>query len=509
MGPAGTNAAVCASAFRRSTRGGCRLSARTIIECDPSATVLDVVDRIAAAAPDADLVLSIPPGAPFGRNAVFLEVARRRAGGRRVALVSADARARAVASGAGVPAYSTIAALERGELDPTERLGQRRRYDPAAAARRARAIRRSVAVLAAAMAVSALVLGLVVPEATVTIAPTAFVTGPLEFDVRAGAGAGVPAQSLVATVNVTVTGAATGSRVDATKATGSVRFSNQTTVDIAIPKGTTLRTNDGIRFATTEDKTLPRSFIVVLAVLAGTVDVSVEAVDPGPGGNVSAGRILVSPSASYAVSNPAPTAGGESTTIPVVKQEDYDLAAKRIPPALQEAGEKQLTTWRGAPPIGTAVAPGVIVRISAQTPSADVVGKEVPTFDLAASAVATAFAVPADEPRAAVLARLQDASKPENEIDRDGAVVELGAPAITESGVVWHVKARTTEHTRVDRATIAATVAGRERGEVAPLLEPRRIRVVSVEARPVWWPRLPLLEQKINVVVGTAVSVAP
>ncbi|MFN2521141.1 MAG: baseplate J/gp47 family protein [Candidatus Limnocylindria bacterium] len=485
------------------------MTARAIIECEPNATVLDVADRIDAAPADADLVLSVPAGAPFGRNAVFLDVARKRAGTRKIALVSADARARAVASGAGVPAYPTIAALERGELDPTERLGQRRRYDPAAAARRKRAIRRAGALVAALFVLSALVTALVVPEATVIIAPAAFVTGPLEFDVRAGAGMSVPARSLVATVNVTVGGAATGSRVDATKATGSVRLSNQTTADIAIPKGTTLRTPEGIRFVTTEDKTLPRSFIIILTVLAGTVDISIEAVDPGPQANVGAARIVVSPSASYVVSNPAPTAGGDSKTIPVVKQEDYDLGAKRIPPALQEAGEKQLTTWRGTPPAGTTVAPGVIVRISAQTPATDVVGKEVATFDIAGSAVATAFAVPSDQPRAAVLARLQDASKPENEIDMDGAVVELGEPAVTESGVVWHVKARTTEHARVDRATIAARVAGREPEEVPTLLDPRRIRVVSVEARPVWWPRMPLLEQRINVVVGSAVSVAP
>ena len=485
------------------------MTARAIIECEPSATVLDVVDRIDSAPPDADIALSLPPGAPFGRNAVFLEVARKRAGARKIALVSADARARAVASGAGVPAYPSVAALERGELDPTERLGQRRRYDPAAAARRRRTMRRVAALLVALLVLSGLVFGLVVPEATVIVAPTAFVTGPLEFDVRAGSGMSVPAQTLVATVNVTVTGAATGSRVETTKATGSVRFSNQTTADIGIPKGTTVRTPEGIRFVTLEDKTLPRSFIIILTVIAGTVDVSVEAVDPGPQSNVAAGRIVVSPSGSYAVSNPAPTGGGDTKTIPVVKQEDYDLAAKRIPAALQEAGEKQLTVWRGAPPVGTAVAPGVIVKIGAQTPAADIVGKEVANFDLGASAVATAFAVSADEPRATVLARLQEAAKPENEIDMAGAVVELGDPTITESGVVWHVKASTTEHARVDRATIAATVAGREREEVPTLLDPRRIRVVSVEARPVWWPRLPLLEQRINVVVGSAVSVAP
>jgi hypothetical protein len=92
---------------------------RTVIDLDARATILDAADRLAAAPTDAPIVFVVPAGAPFARNAVFLEVARSMAAERRLAVVSSDPRARSIAASVHVPAYSSLGALEREELDPT------------------------------------------------------------------------------------------------------------------------------------------------------------------------------------------------------------------------------------------------------------------------------------------------------------------------------------------------------------------------------------------------------
>ena len=66
---------------------------RTVIDLGADATILDAARSIAAVE-SPDIVLVVPSGAPVTRNAVFLEALRRRAGDRRIVLVSPEARAR-------------------------------------------------------------------------------------------------------------------------------------------------------------------------------------------------------------------------------------------------------------------------------------------------------------------------------------------------------------------------------------------------------------------------------
>jgi len=67
---------------------------RTVIDLGGDATILDAARRLDAAAESSDVVLVVPSGAPLTRNAIFLEALRRRAGDRRIVLVSPEARAR-------------------------------------------------------------------------------------------------------------------------------------------------------------------------------------------------------------------------------------------------------------------------------------------------------------------------------------------------------------------------------------------------------------------------------
>ncbi len=474
----------------------------SVIELPAHATILDVAERLAAAGAGLDVVLVIPAGAPVGGNGVFLEVARRRAGQRRLTLVSADARVRSLASAARLAAFASLEALERHELDATERLTPALRRAALTGARvGSLSPARRAAATVSGFAAFALLAAVVVPSADVVIAPTTLPLGPLLMDVRAGPAGEVVARTLVMALTATVTGTASGSRTEEAKARGTERFTNQTTNDISVTRGTFVRTTDGLRFQTTEVKILPRSVINFFppSVTFGTVDIAIEAIDAGPKGNLDRDKITVSSSPDYTVTNPAPTTGGSSSRIAIVQQVDYDAAAAQADGALRSAAETQLGVWRQQAQAGTSVY-GVVAKRGSLGPASDVVGKERATFDLTVTGTATAFSVDASEPRTAALARLRAAAGPPNDIDARGAVVELlSAALVGDDGVRWSLRASTRQFPRVDVGAVRAALAGRTPDEATPVLAARGLLVMRLTAWPAWWPRLPLLDSRINI----------
>ena len=116
----------------------------------------------------------------------------------------------------------------------------------------------------------ALVVGLIgvflLPSATITVTPRLEAVGPLQFPIRADPSATsadplagvVPAVQLSKDFASMSTFKATGQKVNATAATGSVRFSNNdTSSSAAIPAGSKVSTAAGITFRTTQDVTVP------------------------------------------------------------------------------------------------------------------------------------------------------------------------------------------------------------------------------------------------------------
>ena len=481
----------------------------TVIDLDARATILDACERIAASPSDIPVVLVVAADAPFARNAVFLEVARQAAGSRRLAVVSSDPRARSIAASVHLPAYTSLGSLEREELDPTERLGAPRRTALATAAPRGGAPpfgagRRTAGIVASAMGAAALLLALAVPSATVTVAAAAVPMPSATLTLRAGAGGDLSAQPLSATINAKVTGTATGSRSDDSKATGSVRFTNQTTDDITIPKGSVVQTTTGadrITFATTETKTLPRSIILGITLVSGQIDIGVEAVVGGPAGNVAANRIVVSNRGLYSVTNPLPTSGGDTKKIPIVKAEDYTAATAKasVDRALADAANDQKLRWK------TQLTGDLVVYVgtpslTAQSALADVVGKEVATFDVAVSATVQGFAVAGNEPARTGVERYRAMASDGNVLDeRSVQFGGIGTPAVADNGVTWKLVASGQQSVRLTKEQVGRAVAGRSVTEARALLQGQGLRVTDISVAPSWWPRMPLLDARITV----------
>ena len=482
---------------------------RTIIDLDARATILDACERIGASPPDVPVVLVVAADAPFARNAVFLDVARQAAAPRRIAVVSSDPRTRSIAGSVHLPAYASLGSLEREELDPTEQLGAPRRAALATAVPRRRGPqaglrRRTLGIVASAAAAGAIVLAVVVPSATVTVAAAATPMPPATITLRAGAGGDMSAQPLSATINAKVTGTATGTRNDDIKASGSVRFTNQTTDDIAIPKGTIVQTTTGadrIQFATTEAKTLPRSIILGITLASGQIDVGVEAVIGGPAGNVAANRIVVSNRGVYVVTNPLPTTGGDTKKIPVIRAEDYTAATAKasVDRVLADAANDQKLRWK-AQLTGDAVVYVGTPTLTSQGALADVVGREAATFDVPVSATVQGFAVAGNEPARTALERYRAMAGDGNALDeRSAQFAGITTPTVADNGVTWKLAASGQQSVRITKEQVGRAVAGRGIAEARAALQAQGLRVSDIKIAPSWWPRMPLLDARITV----------
>ena len=496
---------------------------RSIIDLGARASILDAVDRVRAAPQSDELVLAIAAGAPVLRSPVFLEVLRRAAGPRRVALVTADTRARSLAASVHMPAFASTAALERHELDATEPLGPARRAAIVAAEKPKRTSAlpasplRRAAILGSLALVALVIAAVVAPTATIVVAPVSQALGPLEYDLRAGPNSADVNATTLGPANITakVTTPATGARTDETKAKGIERFTNQTTADVKIAKGTIVKTSDNVLFITLEEKTLPKSTIVIFppSVTFGTADVSIEAVNPGTSGNVDAKRINQSPNPTqYNVENPIATLGGDSKKIAIVVQGDYDLAASRASTELKKQGDAQVDVWKKQVAQDRTVY-GVLVKQSAITPASEVV-KElaagVTTFDITVSGTATGYNVASVEPRQTTVERLASAADSGFEIDKDGAVVEIvGTPSVEADGVHWRVRGRASQFRTPDEAAIRSGVAGKPLEDVRKVVEDRGMQLVRVSTWPGWWPRLPLLDSRIVIQPESRAPSAP
>ena len=499
------------------------VAGRTVIELGARASVLEAVERIEAAPAADDLVLSIQAGAPVARNAVFFEVARRAAATRRLAIVSPDARARSLASSVHLPSFASTAALERQELDATEQLTTARR---AAIARPVRVKRASGAspmtalgILGSLLAAALVLMVVVGPTATVVVAPVSKSLGPFEFELRAGPDGEIPsAQTLVAKdLTQKYTQKATGERQEPIKAKGVARFTNKYTQETRVAKGTIVRTRDGVRFQTMDEKVIPRSTLDIFPpfVKFGTVDIALEAIDAGAAGNVAANTITVTDRDDFAVSNPQATSGGEIKKFAVITGSDYGLAAGRADEELRKRALVKVDEWKKAEAAKAQVVYGPVTKVTAVTASAGLVGTEPKDgiFEITVTGTATAYSVPEAEPRATAVAKLKQQADPEHDINEIAATVDVViGPTLEDNGVRWRVRGSTLQYPQLKEAVLRTALAGRELEEAQGVIEGQGLELRTITVWPYWWPRFPYFDSRLQIKVETttpATSASP
>ena len=157
----------------------------------------------------------------------------------------------------------------------------------------------------------------------------------------------IPARETRVIVEGTETVSVTGEGViPQSKARGLIVFRNLTQQAVAIPAGTVVRTDDeeAIRFVTTRAGEVP-------ADVGETVELRVEALEPGLAGNAEAESIVVVEGRlglSLAVTNPEPLTGGREVPSVQATDRDRQRAKDRLMRDLQSQARLQLAEEIGA-----------------------------------------------------------------------------------------------------------------------------------------------------------------
>ena len=388
--------------------------------------ITDAVARLRATE-DERVVLVVPPGSRIATGRINFRLLAREAAARKLAfaVVSPDEQVRALAIAGGVVARDSVEEAE-GALDRGEPPAPATAPEPVVASAETAEVvassegdgyvatrttlggsrRRRLA------ATSVVVVGLILvggwagfrflPSATITIEPDSVTLGPILVSVKASADAEtidvvrgeIPAQTIEIPLTLEDSYPASGRETSETIARGAVVFSSaEQTGNQPIAEGTRIATPDGVEFQTTEAAVLqPPSD----GGGASELEVRVEAVVPGPEGNVAAGTITQTSLREFGISvtNPEPTKGGDRQETPIVTQADYDAAKTDLQNRLSGEGGRQLRDPAIVPEGLTLFAETGDLGSIEYRPAADaIVGSATAEFDLTGVTTVTALAV--------------------------------------------------------------------------------------------------------------------
>jgi Baseplate J-like protein len=354
---------------------------------------------------------------------------------------------------------------------------------------------------------------LFLPTATVTLQPltSTLTTGPITVvadpdaavtDVAAGV---VPAQRLEIPLSVTDEFRATGRQVQETRATGTVRFRSENTLnEVSVLEGTVVSTADGIDFETIQAASVPRADFTTGT--PGTIDVPVRAVRAGLRGNVSADMITEVPQGLagqlVSVRNPDPIAGGTRVEERVVQQSDYDKAVIQMDSELELALAAELNDPQNTPR-GLTLFPVTAQTGDTQTnpTSPEIVGTPADTFSLTMSSTATVTAVNQALVEELADTRLRGLLQPGQHLVNDAVDATIGPGEVEGESVAYQVTPTASVFTDPDRAALAAAVRGKSIPEARSILEP--YGMVDISMWPEFVDRLPDQTARISLVVVT------
>ncbi len=534
----------------------------------PPILYLDVDDEITSAAArirsiDAERVaLVVPFGSRLATSRINFRLLAREATerGRAIEIVAADASARALAASAGLIVHPSVAAFEGREPSDGGAAGtgdtETRAAPSAAGATGDEAdtatkvfavpsgatehpglskpregsrvplvgptrppVRTSVAAgiavaLVAIVAIAAWVAVVVLPSATISLAPRSEGVGPFELVVEARpdvaapdpAALEIPARYFTFDVEASDTFPATGVKVEVTTATGSVRFSNLDPFrSRRIDAGSIVATESKIEFTVLGDVTLPPATIdASLTIIPSTSFVGVEAVVAGVGGNVDAGAITVVPRGvnknAISVTNPEPISGGARTESPQVSQADVDAALAALQVLLRSDLDAIAADPTDVPP-GTRLfgQTGIVSEAAPTVDPATLVGTDAAEFELEMTGTGTVLGVDPAPLDALAEARLAERVQDGWRVVDASIVVTVGEPSLFGQSVTFPVSVRATQVRVVDEETVIAAVRGLMLADAKMRLE--AYGDVEISLWPDWVSNVPDDPSKVAVTI--------
>jgi hypothetical protein len=347
----------------------------------------------------------------------------------------------------------------------------------------------------------------VVPVATVTLVaprqplavsvPVVAAVGVEEVDYQAGQ---VPARIVQTRVEGHGSIPTAGRRdAPADPAIGSVVVINRQNSEVQVPELTVVGTSTGVnvRFQITEVVTVP-------AGIGLTVEAHIEALEPGPSGNVPAftiNRIEGPLSLALRVINDRPIAGGSATEVGVVTEADKDqLRASLLEEVRQEAYERlgeMLREGEFVPPdtVETYVMAETFDRFS---------GEDAETLGLRLELLARGLAVDTHGGQEMAERVLLEQIPPDVRLLDQGVQFEVGPMIILDEKkqrVQFDVRATATMVGGIDTASVRAAIRGMELPEALAVLrsEFELGAEPHLSLQPDWVDRVPWLPFRIYV----------
>ena len=348
----------------------------------------------------------------------------------------------------------------------------------------------------------------ILPSATIRLAPQVQeirVLVPVAADPSqplVTPGAPFPAREVSVELEATLRAATSGVvQAPSSRATGFVVFSNLLGQPVRIPRGTGARTTSGlqIRFVTAADAELP-------AIRGASINVPIEAVDPGPSGNVAAHQInaVDGPLAlQVAVVNAEATTGGGVEQRAAVTQEDQDRLREQMLAQLEGSALAEIQARLNPSDL---LAPESIQISNVLSETYDrFPGEQADSLGLTMRVRAVGLAVDESLARELALRELAGQVGPD-QILLSGSEVfsRLTEPVVDAAGrVAFEAMATGKAARRIEPSQIQGGVRGLLPGEAAR----RLVQDYPLQGEPAiaiwpgWFPRLPFLALRIQVTI--------
>jgi hypothetical protein len=354
---------------------------------------------------------------------------------------------------------------------------------------------------------------IILPGATVRIAPasnqvtaTITVTADPEAEAMDTTLGVIPARVVGVEVEGSATVEATGSVLQPSQnARGIVNFTNLVPEQVTIPAGTIVRTSaaEPVRFTTLIDTTLAGK-------IGETVEVPVEAVEPGFEGNLPSSRIneVEGPlSTRVGVTNPEPTRGGDSIEVRAISEEDYDRVRALLTQQLLQRAYAEMQTGLLIDTEFLPIESLEVVLTHSETYNGYI---NQPTDTVSLTMRVTVQGVAIDERRAReiVYAELADKVGEGYQISTGSLVFRLGEviSVDAERRVTFIMQGAGDVSTHVDEERVKELIRGARIGEAQVRLERELAltQAADIEVWPGFWPAVPTLPLRIQVeVIGS------
>ena len=485
-----------------------------IIEVGPEDSLATIRAKLLAASEPAALLV-IERGTPALRLGPGAKVLARlsRETRLRVAVVTQDASVRDAMAAAGFSVFASVAAAQQARRwrtpQPLGGRALRRRHQRPSQGSQAALVPQLLALLFVIAFTGILGLGaaMLLPEANVVLDPASTrVEAAVTAAVVPGLGgvdygsAAIPGRRVVVTVHGSWS-QPVFSRQDVPdkRASGVVLLVNRRATPVTVPAGTVVRTGSGqaVRYRTLKEVSLP-------GVAGATVAVQVEAIDPGPQGNV--GPYLVNTidgplAAQLSVVNEQPIEGGTVRQAGVVTQADRERVRaallQRLDAEAHAAVQEQLGP--GEFPIRES-----LVRERILNEGYDkLLGELADQLTVTLSVEYSELVFSGEDVSKIALAGLQGVVPGGYQLTPQGLETDIIGAEPGQAGWLVHALARGIARAQIDPGDVRRAIAGLPAEAAAGILQ-ERFPLASppvVEIWPAWLSTLPQVGIRIHVEV--------